>query len=64
VITLGLVAVFLKDIVDSRIILVILIAGLCYSCFAVGLIGRWSREDLLGKVTHIEYVIVFIALSI
>lgn len=64
ILTLVLVAVIITDIVDSQTVLLILIAGLCYSCCAVGLIGRWSREDLLGKVTHVEYVLVFVAISI
>lgn len=62
--TLVLVVMSMSGISDFDVVSVILIGGLCYSVCIIGLIGRWSREHLLGRVAHMEYLLVFIALSV
>ena len=61
--TVALVVTALRDVVGVQTIALIVLGGLCYSQCAVGLIGRWSRDDLLGRVAHAEYVLVFVLLS-
>jgi len=63
-VTFVLVITLVRDLLGFHTVLLILIGGLCYSQCAVGLIGRWSREDLLGRVAHFEYAVVFVALVI
>ena len=62
--TLAFVATVMSDLFASRATTVALVGGLCYSLLAVGLIGRWSREDRLGTLSELEYPLLFLILVI